>query len=200
MALVEWQEALDEEYQARNSLTPALADGVAPPALALRHWWSTVSRVWKLYALSVARAAPPTPPPADLANIMADLAGYLAVGQIPDPIRDAASEGRRNPGPDEARDIGFAVAYHRAARPGLMHNGVLLKLDDRHPTKTIAAKYNVAPSTVRKWNRSYEPAFLGTNSVTVEILENLMSKAAARYRAAGRSHSAIAARGAKYMS
>jgi hypothetical protein len=62
--------------------------------------------------------ANPTPPPLELLAVMTELASYVATGRIPDSIAHVSSRGRHRYGPSEARDIGIAVAYMMAARPG----------------------------------------------------------------------------------
>jgi hypothetical protein len=106
-------------------------DGSRPDGKILRSWWKSVQELLRAYAIAVARGTPPKPPPAELAQILSGLAGYLAIGQLPGPIYDARKEGRRSPGPDELRDIGWAVAYRQASRPErINHNGETIRVPD----------------------------------------------------------------------
>ena len=54
---------------------------------------------------------------ADTALFLAQQAGYLGAGVVPDPIRDVAKKGNHSPGPSEQRDVGLAVAYRKACSP-----------------------------------------------------------------------------------
>jgi hypothetical protein len=134
----------------------------------------------------------PEPPPAELAEKLSNLAGYLAVGQIPGPIEDAKTEGRRAPGPTERQHIGWAVAYRRACRPeGLSHNGQTIRIEDKTPIKTLAAWFELDPNTIRGWVRDHCGAFLGVNDVNAEIIVKRTRLAGARYSRSGRGIRAI---------
>ena len=58
--------------------------------------------------------------PTSYSTMLAGLAAYLAVGQIPDPIKHVGGKGRTAPGPGEISDIRWAVTYVSAAREGLV--------------------------------------------------------------------------------
>ncbi len=177
-----------EPHEMQN-WTPAA--GISPSKEQLQKWWGAVKDVWLEYSRQIAEGLSPMPPPADLARVMGGLSGYLAVGKMPPQISDAIAEGRTPPAPKESRDIGLAVAYHKAAKSGIIHNGATIRIADLTPTKTISENYKVAANTVRSWVSKYEPAFLGVNSITPEILDSLMRKAGKTYRNSGRSHAAI---------
>lgn len=213
-ASIKWLETLSHEqairrkleWQAANGPYPAAGEisdwepqfGITPSKEQLREWWSAVEAVWREYSRQTAAGFTLNPPPAELAGIMGNLAGYLAVGQLPDPISEATrSEGRTAPGPDERRDIGIAVAYHRAATEGLLHNGKVVRVEDRTHTKTICGLYDVRDSTVRSWMQKHQPAFLGINDITPSLLKARLVQAAKRYRNGGRSKAAIEQRCAK---
>ena len=98
----------------------------------------------------------------------------------------------------ETRDIGVAVAYRKACdQEGILHNSKVVKVDDLHPTKTIAQAYEVHETTVWGWCRKYQPAFLGVNDINAEVLKGLMEASGRRYQRAGRSKTAIRFRNAK---
>lgn len=168
--------------------------GVMPSKQQLQEWWKSVANIWREYPRQIANGNNPTPPPADLATVMAGLCHDLAVGKLPAPISDAISEGRTSPSYYESRDIGLAVAYHKAARHGIAHNGITVKIQDSKPTKTISENFGVKANTVRKWAAKYQPAFLGVNDITSETLVHLMTEAGKTYTNAGRSHSPIGKR------
>jgi hypothetical protein len=168
--------------------------GIRPSKQQLQEWWKAVANVWREYPRQIENGNSPMPPPVDLASIMAALCFNLAVGQMPETMSEAISEGRTSPGFHEIRDIGLAVAYHKAAKSSVAHNGHQIKVNDATPTKTISKEFGVASSTVRKWVRKYQPAFLGVNDIEPETLIHLMTQAGKTYTKAGRSHSAIASR------
>jgi hypothetical protein len=135
--------------------------------------------------------------PTHILSTLAGFSGYLATGKIPAPIKDAALEGNARPGPSERRDIGLAVAYHRAATVGIEHNSETIKIADKTPVKTIMSAFGVSRTTVQGWNARERPAFLGVNPVTSCVLIGLMQNAGMRYQTAGRSKNAIKRREAK---
>src|SRR5687767_5877065 len=94
----DWRRLFDSEAAARYELDRLAQDGKLP-GNALRYWWKSVEDLLYAYGLAIAENERPEPPPAELASVLSGLAGHLAVGQIPDPIKDAATEGRRPPGP-----------------------------------------------------------------------------------------------------
>ena len=196
-ALNRWRTALEREVRLRGHLNMARANGKASSGEDLRQWWSAAEGVWREFSRQVASGHLPDPQPAELAAVTEQMFGYLAVGRLPDPMRDALSEGRHKPGPQERWDIELAVAYHRAAKGGLEHNGQRITIADKTPTKTISSHYGVAAATARQWFRQHPPAFLGVNNVNAETLVALMKAAARRYRIAGRSAKAISSRNAK---
>jgi len=149
-----WRALFEQEVAARDRLNRS-HDGSGTDVKILRSWWKSVQELLREYAIAVARGTPPEPAPAKLAEILSDLAGYLAIGQLPGPIYDARSEGRRSPGPAELRDIGWAVVYRKASRPeGINHNGETIRVPDATPVKTLARLFKVDPNTVRGWIRS----------------------------------------------
>jgi hypothetical protein len=151
----------------------------------LREWWRSLADLLTFHARDVAEfGAARWSLSTDVLSTLAGFAGYLAVGQIPEPISDAASEGRRHPGPTERRDIGFAVAYCRAAKGGINHGRDCITINDRSPVKTVRAAFGVAQSTVQGWQREIPTAFLGVNQIDGEILRDLMEQAGERYRRA----------------
>jgi hypothetical protein len=207
---VRWQHLIEEEFKIRERMSwesvngpyPEQADlqkwaptsGIKPSKQQLQEWWKAVANVWREYPRQIANGNSPTPPPADLAYIMAGLCFDLAVGKMPEPMSEAISEGRTSPSFHEHRDIGLAVAYHKAAKIGIVHNGYQIKVQDATPTKTISQNFGVASSTVRKWIGKNQAAFLGVNDILPETLVHLMEQAGETYTKAGRSHSAIAKR------
>ena len=181
-----WGELFDAEVEARTRVDKLAVVG-KPTREALHGWWASVQKLLFGYAIAIAKKERPEPPPGELASVLAGLAGYLAVGQIPDPIRDVKTEGRRRPGPAELSDIGWAVAYRRASRPkGLRHNDKIVHVVDKWPVKTLAGWFGVDPNTIRGWLRRYPQAFLGVNDINADVLRKRARKAGERYVACGR--------------
>ena len=173
---LDWNTLTTGEFELRDRINRAVAVGETPKNDLLRQWWAAVEKICVAYCRNVAEHSLSQRPdhepfPAELASCIGGLAGYLAVGKLPEPIRDAARSGRTSPGPDERRDIRWAVAYRRACeRDGIVHMGVTHRISDRHPVKTLAAWFGVERRTVRDWCKQYEPAYLGANTLTEEVL------------------------------
>jgi hypothetical protein len=187
-----WFELFEREVEARKRLTKSLQDNNAADGKRLRHWWSTVEHLLRGYAISVERRKRPEPPPSELATVLADLAGYLARGQIPQPISDVKVEGRRPLGPSERRDTGWAIAYRNACgKNGILHNGERICIPDPAPIKTLAGWFSVHPRTVRGWLKRYPPALLGVNKINADVIKYRTRKAGARYSKCGRGQKAV---------
>ena len=121
-----------------------------------------------------------------LSTVLADLAGYLAVGNVTPPIQYVRGRGQRKPGPTERRDIEWGVVYLRAVKEG--------RITDPHPTKTVAENYDVHPRTVQGW-RSSVRVISSLSAMSPRVIERKMKQAAERYRGAGRSFRANNRRG-----
>lgn len=193
---VRWLWLLRQEGDARAAALRSA--GKSDTGVWLRHWWNAVNELLKEYSRSIASHAIHEPPPAEAVEVLAELAGDLAVGHIPDPIRRAASEGRTRPTPRERRTIGMAVVYWRACQPeGFEHNGVRITIDDPDPIERIHLWFGAHKRTIQDWIRKHPPAFLGVNDVNAGTIQHLTFQAAQQYRVRGRSQTAIRARSAK---
>jgi hypothetical protein len=207
-ASIQWKECLTEEERIRGELRWQLNNGprpspdefsewergpgLKPSRIQLQDWFKSIEAVWRMYSRQIASGYVPLPPPAMLAETMANLMGSIAVGELPDEIADAIGEGRSEYGPHLRRAIGWAVAYHRAAQGnGILHQGVVVYVKDKSPTKTVAEAFKVSRATVRKWVKKYPPAFLGVFAVTPDVVAIQMNHFAKIYRSAGRSEAAI---------
>ena len=160
-------------------------------------WWRSIERLLDFQVRGMAEfpGGAHRDIPIDVLIAFRGFAGYLAVGQIPGLITDAATEGRRSIGPYERRDKGLAVAYILAAKHGIEHWGETITIADKAPVKTVCEAFGVKRTAVRNWQRTVPPEHLGANPVNAEIVTNLMKSAAERYRIAGRSEHAIDRRG-----
>lgn len=164
----------------------------------LRDWWASIEhlidfQVKEIAELEGARRNMPL----DVLIALRGFAGHLAIGQIPKPISDAATEGRHPPGPSERLHIGYSVAYYRAATGGIEHCGDRIEIADKTPVKTVMREFGVSRSTVQGWNARQPAAFLGVNRINGEILTSLMQDAGKIYRKYGRASDAILLRSAK---
>lgn len=94
--------------------------------------------------------------------------------------------------------IGHGVAYYMAATAkGLEASfGVSVRIDDRHPTQTVAEAFGAKPQTVRAWVQKYPPVLIARD-VSSERIAADMRKAAAFYRHAGHSQDATTRRSGK---
>jgi hypothetical protein len=171
---LKWQELLRLEKEARASVCELHKAGASQSMMRkpLQIWWQIVSDVFNIYQAALSQGASPDPPPMELFAVMAELTSYLAAGQIPDSIAHASSRGRHRPGPDEARDIGIAVAYMLAARPG----GIIT---DETPVNTICKVFGINRQTAYKWKAGQPPIDVKLHDG--ETLVSLMRKAGARY-------------------
>ena len=131
----EWIEILNRERDLRPTPT-------SQPS-AVREWWTAVADVLNAQALDQPRSA-------ELITILRNFAKYIAIGQIPGPIKGAVARGRSGKGPTEERHKRVAVSYHAAAKSGL--------LDDKRPTKTIKDAFGLkSTKPVQNWIRQFEP-------------------------------------------
>lgn len=191
----DWAELLRTEIGLRADIfiAPDGADGEK-----LREWWKYVERIFRLYSISVARGEQLERAPWELMFAVSGLLGYVAAGKLPDPIAHALTEGRPAIGPEERRDIGYAVAYCLAASDaGLLHNGVTVRVEDPNPIDTVSKAFGIDKTTARKWRRQAAPAFMGLNDISAETVTSLMKEAGEGYRVAGRSRAALVARASK---
>jgi len=195
-AEMNWPRLLMSESRARQSASDCA--GRPGAGDALRAWWQAVADACFEYERAVAQREQPEPPPVQLIERLRGVAGYLAVGKLPDTVRLAAKRGRTAPGPGEMRDMRMAVAYHHACRPeGIEHNGIRIRIEDPDPIERIHLWYGVEKRTIYDWLDRYEPAFLGVNDVNKDIIISMTVRAAEHYRQAGRSQAATTARDAK---
>lgn len=188
-----WRELFEREVAARKAI------GDNPEAAGwrerLRAWLGAAGDLMKDYEFQTTAGHRLEPEPTEIAGILGNLAKDLATGQVPDLVRFAAKEGRREPGPTEQREMQLAVAYREACRPeGLSHLDEPIRIADRHPVQTVSQWFDVTPRAVRNWLVRYPPASLGVSAVDASILVKLVKAAGASYRRRGRSAGAITRR------
>jgi len=185
MSDLQWLEALRLEREARGKL--AAEDETNKGAVSsevCREWWERVGTLLDLYISIAKSGASPTPQPLELLFALKGMAGYLAVGQIPDPISDVRSRGATQPGPTERRHIAFASAYIQAAKAG--------KIDDPKPIKRIQDHFGVVRQTAQKWGKREVPESIRmlADSDPDDLIGQTFS-AGEIYRQAGRSSLAV---------
>jgi hypothetical protein len=162
--------------------------------VAVREWWGTVSEVLD----GIQNVTDWDDLPYQLFDMLAGLAGYLAVGQITDPIKHVGGKGRTAPGPGEISDIRWAVTYVCAAREGRVR-GLKPPVDVRGHRKSSPDAVAIAvvrrlyklrsEQTVREWCRTYEP-FPHPDATPSSYLRRRLVSAACRYRLNERTHDA----------
>jgi hypothetical protein len=186
--------AVEAVREARDGLLAAVENGQTGRGEQARAYFAAIEVVLRGYSdpknwPTWNNGNPLAPLPPDISLALAGLAGYLALGRIPEPISDCAKQGRTAPGPSERRDLQLAVAYVTAVRAGT--------LADKHPIKTVTTEFGVDRRTVQGWVEAYDsdPAHVACGHVN--LLPQLMREAGWRYQRAGRSKIGIAARASK---
>ena len=189
-----WRALLDREREHRLRMFETLPTGGKQHRVAVREWWGTVSEVLK----DIQNVTDWDDLPYQLFDMLAGLAAYLAVGQIPDPIKHVGGKGRTAPGPGEISDIRWAVTYVSAAREGLVQ-GLKPPVDVRGHRKSSPDAVAIAvvrrlyklrsEQTVREWCRTYEP-FPHPEASPASYLRSRLVSAARRYRLNERTQNA----------
>ena len=168
-----WRALLDREREHRLRVFETLPTGGKQRRVAVREWWGTVSEVLK----DIQNVTDWHDLPYQLFDMLAGLAEYLAVGQIPDPVKHVGGKGRTAPGPGEVSDIRWAVTYVSAAREGLVRG-----LTPRDARAVVCRLYKLrSEQTVREWCRTYKP-FPQPEASPASYLRGRLVSAARRYR------------------
>lgn len=200
-----WDDVRDRVHYLRDRLLWGPNCDQEPDEDLLREWWGCIEALCHAYASAVkkssqSRAATPLFP-VEIALIIGNNAGYLAVGKIPKAIQRAAKKGRTGLVPGERRDIAYAVSYRLACRrEGITVGPDHLRIGDTKPIKTLCGWFGVSRRTVQDWMERYGDGalgILGTGPMTAEILAHRTEAAGKRMRDAGRSELAVKSRQAK---
>jgi hypothetical protein len=124
--------------------------------------------------------------PPEIAAWLADQIQSLHKGSLPGPMTELIRPGAPKIRAAENRDIGFAVAYIRAAKDGL--------IKDRSYRKTIAELYAVRPETVNRWCRKHPDTQLSDffshaqgDEERATLILDAVRECGDRYQKAGRS-------------
>jgi hypothetical protein len=161
------------------------------PGERSREYFRRLAQLFNLYTSpdNLVDGNPQFPLPAIVAKQLGSLCKYLSAGIIPDPIKHCARRGRPL-GPDEGRDVLYAVSYVLAAKQRL--------IPDRHPIKTIVEKYGLSDRrTVQTWMAKHQKAAAPGSSGDPELIKDRMMEAARRYRKSGRHRDAVRNRDSK---
>lgn len=165
--MTSWGKLLESEsalrHQLRGSFKATDGERLDDPKL-IREWWGLVGEILA--------GAEGQPIPVRLLKLLASIAGYLSVGNVPPPITSVAMH--PGIGPTEKHDIRMAVTYREAVARKLVH--------DSQPVRTIMKAYGVRSArTVQQWCKRYEPFTLGSAECAAD-----MRTSGNRYRLANR--------------
>ena len=156
-----------------------------------REYFRRLTELLDLYTspMNLVDGNPRHPLPAMVAKQLGKLCEYLSAGIIPDPIKHCARRGRPL-GPDEARDVMYAIIYVLAAKQGLIL--------DRHPIKTIVKEYRLSNrKTVQTWIVKHRKTIAAGSFADPDLIQDRMQEAVRRYRWSGRHQNAIRDRASK---
>jgi hypothetical protein len=178
----EWRALLDREREQRARLSETLPTGGEQHRGAVRAWWGTVSEVLK----GIQNVTNWGDLPYQLFDRLAEQAAFLAVGQIPDPIKHVGGRGETAPGPGEISDKRWAVTYVDAVSKGLIRG---LMLPPRRGRKSSSGALAVvcrlyklrSKQTVHEWRRTYAP-YPHPEAWPASYLRSRLLSAARRYR------------------
>ena len=188
MKKVEWMKLLERERALRLELLALGEDGDRDKRRDLsREWWGQIAKVLKAYPPALKDISPFEPHPTEITYFLAGLAGYLAVGDIPQPIADVRGRGRTAMGPTEETHVAYATAYMVAAKDK--------HLTDRNYFKTICDAYGVRRQTAQKWLK-FTPRddLLNLAKNNSSQFTKKMLQVGGVYRRAGRSSIAVSGR------
>lgn len=167
----EEREAFERAARQSESAGPAQREGLA------REWFSASARLLKEYRRS--RAVPLEggelePYPVEAIDRLAELAEALAVGRIPQPVKDVtAAGGRPERWPGERRDIATALQYIAQAKTGA--------IADHRFIITVSEAFSVDRTTVRDWQQNSEEILRETRELPADDLPAALRRAGARY-------------------
>lgn len=190
------------EYRARAEAGKAAfkpsADGgsEAEARTYLRQWWAAVAALMNGVALASTDGREVKRRP-DVFFVIREIMLDLSRGSVPDLVAKAAAPGHPPPLAAETRAIRWAVAYVKAAKEGIVHNGETIKIDRKDYISEVSNSYSVNRRTVFDWVSQYRPAHMGFNAVNADLIISKMKKHGAWYAENGRSASAIRVRETK---
>jgi hypothetical protein len=156
-----------------------------------REYFGRLTELFDLYTSpeNLIDGSPQYPLPAIVGKQLGSLCKYLSAGIIPGPIKHCARRGRQL-GPDEGRDVMYAVIYVLAAKQR--------QIPDRHPIKTIVERYGLSDRrTVQTWIVKHQKAAAPKSSADPDLIKDRMMEAAQRYRVSGRQQDAVRNRASK---
>lgn len=197
----DWRGVLENYEQCRKAYQAALDADAASKRAAARSYWHAIALILHCYNRpanwdgatrlngSGGWSAPHFAFPPALAKALGNQAMYLHSGDVPAMFTDVKGKGRTVPGPHESRDMAVAVAFVASVRAGET-SGITA------PIKFTAEAYGISVRTLQKWIN--EMTWVSKDDFGApEKLRVQFETSAKNYRAAGRSASAVVARGTK---
>jgi len=172
-----WDRLCADERAQRLAWQAQSGSGDDPPPAAslLRAWWATVEQLLWAYVRGIEVYEVQIALPSDLAMMLATTSGFLAVGDIIEPVSGVATPGSLPSNPLRRDLLGWATAYLHMATSG--------EIADRSPNKTVREAFAVDRTTVQGWARLSVPP---TNvSLGPEYVTRKMKEAGATYRRRG---------------
>lgn len=176
----QWLDLLGDELELRRyllNLYPRSSSRESDRLTASRAWWRQVEITLQKFVDLDEGHGHVQPFPRDLLETLSGLAGELATGRTPGPVKDAVTSGNKLHGPRKRRDIAWAIAYIDATKRG--------EIQDYRHNKTVGQQYSVSTTTVRKWMTGRSKICEGLDlSGSPEEIEKRMRRAGEYYRKA----------------
>jgi hypothetical protein len=142
-----------------------------------RAWWAACDRLIREYLKRSAAGPHPCLPTNTLLRV-SRIAGALATGNVPEPVRYASARDGRRMWPAERMHIAYAVFYIQAVRAD--------RITDPAPTKTISECYGVSRQTVQGWIKRGDELIEDIAEPPIRTLEDRMRWAGETYSYCGR--------------
>jgi hypothetical protein len=142
-----------------------------------RAWWAACDRLMRQY-LKLSSAGPHPRLPTRALLRLSRIAGALATGNVPEPVRHASARDGRRMWPVERMHIAYAVFYIRAVRAN--------RIGDPAPIKTISECYGVSRQAVQGWIKRGDELIEDIAEPPIQTLEDRMRWAGETYSYCGR--------------
>jgi hypothetical protein len=166
-----------EEAAWRQAVAAADSGGEKERTTRARAWWGAFDRLLRQY-LRLSAAGPHPCLPTNALLRLSRIAGALATGNVPEPVRHASARDGRRMWPAERMHIAYAVFYIRAVRADRITNPA--------PIKTISECYGVSRQTVQGWIKRSDELIEDIAEPSIQTLEDRMRWAGETYSYCGR--------------
>jgi hypothetical protein len=145
-----WKELLEEEAALRQQMhaTNQYADE-APDIEANRAWWACAAKVLMRYRWALETSPSPSPLPIGMVAFLHVVALHFSTGNVAEFVELVVAANRPKDSPLKTDYIGWATAYLRLVKEGVILN--------KHHTKTVSEAYGVTKPTVQKWAQAELP-------------------------------------------